>query len=85
MYNDVALKALDQLLADAAKRGLRLVLILARNWGGPDSRAAVSGLNCLSRGRGWKGCAWHELAGAFIEERCPCNLACHLLNPSYPA
>ena len=40
-YNEVALKALDQILADAADRGLRLVLILARNWGGPDSRAAV--------------------------------------------
>lgn len=42
VYNDVALAALDQLLADAADRGLRLVLILARNWGGPDSRASVS-------------------------------------------
>lgn len=41
MYNQAALKALDQVVADAADRGLRLVLILARNWGGPDSRAQV--------------------------------------------
>lgn len=40
-YNEVALKALDQVLADAADRGLRLVLILSRNWGGPDSRVMV--------------------------------------------
>jgi len=42
VYNQVSLKALDQVLAEASDRALRLVLILARNWGGPDSRAAVS-------------------------------------------
>lgn len=42
VYNEVALKALDQMLADAASRGLRILLILARNWGGPDSRIQAS-------------------------------------------
>lgn len=37
----MALKALDQVVADSADRGLHLLLILARNWGGPDSRAQV--------------------------------------------
>ncbi|PRW50827.1 glycoside hydrolase [Chlorella sorokiniana] len=48
VYNEVALKALDQVLADAAQRGLRLVLLLARNWGGPDSRAAFASWNGLA-------------------------------------
>ncbi|KAL4429995.1 hypothetical protein ABPG77_004365 [Micractinium sp. CCAP 211/92] len=47
VYNEVALKALDSVLADASARGLRLVLILARNWGGPDSRAAYASWNGL--------------------------------------
>lgn len=48
VYNDVALKALDRVLADAAARGLRLVLILARNWGGPDARIQYASWNGLS-------------------------------------
>lgn len=37
-YNDAALKALDQALDSAARNGVMVTLIFARNWQGPDSK-----------------------------------------------
>ena len=52
VYNEVGLQALDQVMADAAARGLRVVLILARNWGGgADSRQGVSAVGAREPAR----------------------------------
>lgn len=48
-YNDVALKALDRVMAKAAAHGLRVTLVPLTNWDGPDNKATVCG---------WVGCKW---------------------------
>lgn len=40
-YNQVALEALDGVMAAAADNDIRVTLVLARNWDGPDNKAAV--------------------------------------------
>ncbi|GAB4818410.1 hypothetical protein N2152v2_005456 [Parachlorella kessleri] len=47
VYNLPALTALDQLLDLAAKRGIKLTLILARNWGAPDAKTNYASWNGL--------------------------------------
>eukprot|EP00887_Chlorella_sp_A99_P001216 scaffold14.g1216.t1 len=46
-YNEVALRALDALVDGASRRGLRVTLILARNWGPPDSKSIFAGWSSL--------------------------------------
>ena len=46
VYNLPALTALDQLLDLAAKRGIKLTLILSRNWGAPDAKTNVRRSAC---------------------------------------
>lgn len=41
-YNETVLQALDGVMAAAARHGVRVTLVLARNWENPDSKALVS-------------------------------------------
>ncbi|KAL6781917.1 hypothetical protein ACKKBF_B09950 [Auxenochlorella protothecoides x Auxenochlorella symbiontica] len=46
-YNQVALEALDGVMAAAADNDIRVTLVLARNWDGPDNKAAYASWNGL--------------------------------------
>ena len=51
--DQVALNALDQVIDAASTRGLRLTLILARNWGPPDSKVHPGLPSAVAGGSSW--------------------------------